>query len=356
MIEALAGIAMGLLASGPARPQDVPPAQPRDGSHDFDFNLGRWKTHIRRVADPFAAPDRAVELEGTVAVRPIWGGKAALEEIEADGASGHLEGMTLFLYDPQARQWSQTFASSGQGMLQPSTIGEFRDGRGELYAQDTFKGRSILIRGTWSHISRDAHRYDEAYSADGGATWHTAFSAELTRLAAAAPAPAPTAVAVRDDGAHAFAFDIARWRTHTSRLVKPLTGARTWTTLDGITDVQPIWGGKANLAVLESDGPGGHLQLISLRLYDPVARQWNLTFATSGAGQRSVPMIGRFTNGRGTFYDQESYDGRTIRVRFSIFPISATRARSEQAFSDDEGKTWETNFVNLYRLISSRGG
>ena len=56
-------------------------------------------------------------MNGTVAVRKIWMGRAAMEEIEADGAEGHFEGLTLFLYNPQSQQWSQTFADAGDGVL-----------------------------------------------------------------------------------------------------------------------------------------------------------------------------------------------------------------------------------------------
>ena len=350
MLAGAAVIAGGIVtggAQGPLRADTQAVAPPRDGSHDFDFNFGVWRTHIRRIEDPFAAPDRGIELTGTVTVRRIWGGKAALEEIEADGAAGHMQGMTLFLYNPQSGQWSQTFANSRQGALQPSTIGEFRNGRADLYGQDTFHGRSILVRGSWSDITPDAHRYEESYSDDGGQSWHPAFIAQLTRLASDAPLPAAPARAA-DDPAHAFDFDIARWHTRTERLVDPLAGSTKWITLEGETDVQPVWGGKANLAVLDATGPDGPLQLISLRLYDPVARQWNLTFATSGSGVRSVPMVGRFSGRQGTFYDQEPYGGRMIWVRFTIFPTSPTSAQSEQAFSSDDGRTWETNFVNHY--------
>jgi hypothetical protein len=116
--------------------------------------------------------------------------------------------------------------------------------------------------------------------------------------------------------------------------------------------VAPVWGGKGNIAEFESDGPQGHLELLSLRLFDPNAKQWSLNFATSNVGQRSVPMVGEFKDGRGVFYDQEQYGGRTILVRFSMIPISATEARSEQAFSADGGKTWETNWINRYTRIS----
>lgn len=169
------------------------------------------------------------------------------------------------------------------------------------------------------------------------------------------PVPAP------DDAQHAFDFDIGTWKTHSTRLLHPLTSSKEWIQMDGVTVVSPVWGGKGNIAELESDGPKGHLQLISLRLYDPAAHQWNLNFATSGVGilnvagdAQSVPMIGRFEHGRGEFYDQESFNGRTIWVRFRIQPLSPTTARSEQAFSDDNGKTWETNWINEYTRLPAQ--
>jgi hypothetical protein len=71
------------------------------GAHDFDFNLGTWHTHIQRVLDPFADQEQRIELDGTVSVRKIWGGRARLEEIGANGPKGHWEALTLFLYNPK---------------------------------------------------------------------------------------------------------------------------------------------------------------------------------------------------------------------------------------------------------------
>ena len=117
----------------------------RDGQHDFDFNLGVWHTHITRTVDPFASSSESVELNGTVTVRKVWDGKAELEEIEADGPNGHWEGLTLFLYNPGAHQWSQTFANSKVGTLS-SNVGEFKDGRVVLIGQDTVNDKMIRLR------------------------------------------------------------------------------------------------------------------------------------------------------------------------------------------------------------------
>jgi hypothetical protein len=153
----------------------------RDGQHDFDFNFGIWKTHIRRVLDPLSGSTQSIELNGTVTVRKVWDGRGQLEEIEADGPNGHWEGLTLFLYHPATQQWSQTFANSKVGVLNRPLIGSFAAGRGELVSQDTVNDRSILVRAVWSEIKQDSHHFEESYSDDGGKTWVPAFIASLTR-------------------------------------------------------------------------------------------------------------------------------------------------------------------------------
>jgi len=151
------------------------------GQHDFDFNFGTWHTHIQRILDPFSSPSGSMEINGTVTVRKVWGGRAQLEEIEADGPKGHWEGLTLFLYNPKSHQWSQAYINSRFGILNQASIGVFKNGRGELFSQDTFNNRSILVRGVWSDIAADSHSYEESYSDDGGKTWKPAFIAHLSR-------------------------------------------------------------------------------------------------------------------------------------------------------------------------------
>ena len=353
--HALIAVAASTCLANPARAASdaaLPPAAvERDGSHDFDFNLGTWKTHIHRVLDPMSGNGKFEALEGTVTVRPIWDGRAQLEEIEADGPQGHWEGLTLFLYDPKARQWNQTFIGSKAGDLSPPLVGEFANGRGELFSQDTLDGRAILVRGTWSDIAPDAHHFQDAYSDDGGKTWQPAFIASLTRLSATADIdPTPRAA----DRSRDFDFDLGRWRTHSRRLLNPLAGSTTWVEMDGETDVAPVWGGRANLAVFKADGPAGRVELLSLRWFNPATRQWSLEFATPGVGTLGVPGVGVFKDGRADFYDQEAANGRSILLRFSIWGTGADTARSEQAFSADGGKTWETNWVNEYTRVGHR--
>ena len=162
--------------------------------------------------------------------------------------------------------------------------------------------------------------------------------------------------AMAGDGGHDFDFEIGTWKTHVSRLLRPLTGSTVWSQYDGTTVVRKIWNGRANLAELEADGPQGHLELASLRLYNPAARQWSLNVTSSRVGALGIPTIGEFKAGRGEFFDQEMIDGRAVLVRFVISDITADSCHFEQAFSDDGGKTWEVNWIAVDTRLKEPGG
>jgi hypothetical protein len=144
---------------------------------------------------------------------------------------------------------------------------------------------------------------------------------------------------------HDFDFEIGAWKTHLRRLLSPLTGSSDWVEYDRTTVVRQVWDGRANLVELEVDGPAGHIEALSLRLYNPQSHQWSLNFANSAGGMLVAPTIGQFKNGRGEFLDQEMFQGRAILVRFIVSDISLASCHFEQAFSADGGKTWEVTWV-----------
>ena len=141
-------------------------AAQRDGQHDFDFEIGAWKTHLRRLQHPLTGSNSWVEYEGTTVVRKLWNGSANLVELEADGPAGHIEGLNLRLCNSQAHQWSLNFASSAGGTLTQPTIGEFKNGRGEFYDQETLNDRAILVRFVISDITPNSCRFEQAFSDD----------------------------------------------------------------------------------------------------------------------------------------------------------------------------------------------
>ncbi|HEV7776472.1 MAG TPA: hypothetical protein VGO76_06390 [Luteibacter sp.] len=152
-----------------------------DGQHDFDFSIGHWKTHILRLQHPLAGSTQWIELNGKVETREVWNGRANLEEIDAKGPAGHVEGLTLRLYDPRSHQWNLTWSDSHDGTLGTPVVGGFRQGRGEFLDQETIDGKAILTRNVYSDITPDSYHFEQAYSDDGGRTWETNFKAVVTR-------------------------------------------------------------------------------------------------------------------------------------------------------------------------------
>jgi hypothetical protein len=160
---------------------------------------------------------------------------------------------------------------------------------------------------------------------------------------AAAAQQSPAVATERRDGQRDFDWEIGEWTTRLSRLQRPLSGSSAWVEYQGVTVVRPVLGGAANVAELKVEGPAGRIEGLSLRLYDPDARQWSLNFA--GGGVLTPPVYGEFRNGRGVFYGQDTLGGRAILVRFIISDVTANSARFEQAFSDDGGINWEVNWI-----------
>lgn len=147
------------------------------------------------------------------------------------------------------------------------------------------------------------------------------------------------------DAPRDFDFEFGSWKTQVRRLAKPLSGSQTWVTYSGTTVVRPLLGGHANVAELDIRGESGRIAGVSLRLYEPATGQWSLNYASLRDGALTAPVVGRFRDGRGEFHGIDSLDGRPIRVRFVISDVTSDGARFEQAYSADDGKTWEVNWI-----------
>jgi hypothetical protein len=154
----------------------------RDGQHDFDPLTGSWKYHLKRRLHPLTGSNTWVELDGTGVCYKIWDGRADLDTIEVDGPTGHIEGLTLRTYNPQTHQWSLYWANSKDGNVLPPQIGQFKDGRGEFLAQDTFNGKFILVRYVWTNMTTDTPHFEQSFSNDGGRTWEVNWITDQMRV------------------------------------------------------------------------------------------------------------------------------------------------------------------------------
>ncbi len=328
------------------------------GQHDFDFNLGAWRAHVERLVHPLTGSSSWAEYDGTSVVSKVWDGRANLLELEVDGPAGHLEGLGLRLYNPESHQWSLNWASTIDGEFQqPPMIGQFVDRRGEFVDQEVFNGKSILSRNAFSDISPDFARFEQTFSDDGGRSWETNWVMTFTRIPAGARAisPPPTAggTATEHDGQHDFDFAFGTWKTRIMRLKEPLSGSTTWIEYEGTHTIRKVWGGRANLGELEADGPAGHIEAMSPRLYNPQTHLWSVSYANPHDGILSRPVVGQFKNGHGEFYGQDTFKGRAVLVREIYSPIDSKTRRLEIAYSQDGGRTWETNWRMTDTLVSA---
>jgi hypothetical protein len=169
---------------------DVPSAasEKRDGQHDFDFLLGSWKIHLKRMVKPLTGSKEWVEFDGTVVCRKVWDGRANIDEFEVNSPEKHvhIQGLTLRLYNPESHQWSLYWANAAKGSMGlPPTVGQFSGGpgelRGEFYDQEDYEGRAIFVRYLWSDITANSAHFEQAFSTDGGRTWETNWITDQTR-------------------------------------------------------------------------------------------------------------------------------------------------------------------------------
>jgi len=166
----------------PAEPAPSPATAARDGSNDFDFELGTWKIHLKKLLHPLTGSKEWVEFDGTSVTRKVWDSGPQIERFETGGAIGHLEGLTLRVYRPEAHQWYLYWANGKDGVLGTPTIGEFKNGVGEFYDQELYNGRAILLRFIWSKTTTNSPHFEQSFSDDGGKTWEVNWITDQTRV------------------------------------------------------------------------------------------------------------------------------------------------------------------------------
>jgi hypothetical protein len=151
------------------------------------------------------------------------------------------------------------------------------------------------------------------------------------------------------DHQHDFDFEFGNWQADLKVLQHPFTGSHTYVDFRGTSVVKRIWNGRANYGELEVGNATTHIEGLTLRLYDPRVHEWHIYFSNSANGGLGLPpMVGHFTKGRGEFYDTETIDGKTTRVRFVFSDITRNTFHFEQSFSIDGGKTWERDWISTF--------
>jgi hypothetical protein len=149
----------------------------------------------------------------------------------------------------------------------------------------------------------------------------------------------------RMSSAHDFDFLHGRWAVAHRRLKDRLAGCTEWEVFGGTCQAQPLLGGAGIVDDNLIELPAGTYRAATLRAYDPATKQWAIWWLDGRQPHAlDAPMIGRFEDGIGTFFADDTFRGQSIRVRFLWSNITPTTARWEQAFSPDGGRSWETNW------------
>jgi hypothetical protein len=164
--------------------------------------------------------------------------------------------------------------------------------------------------------------------------------------------PKPTPATRNLSGLHDFDARVGTWTAHHRRLKERLAGSREWIEFDGTQTFWQVLEGYGNVDDNTFEVPGGAAYRgVTLRAYDPKTGEWAIWWLDGRTpfGSLEPPVKGRFLNGVGTFYADDTLRGKPIRVRFIWSGITPTAAHWEQAFSPDGGKTWETNWITDFR-------
>lgn len=143
-----------------------------------------------------------------------------------------------------------------------------------------------------------------------------------------------------------FDFQIGVWNVKHRRLKERLAHCDDWEEFDGTSVMSPLLGGNGNVEDNVLNIASGTYRAVALRSYAMDREAWAIWWLDSRDPHRlDVPVIGRFENGVGTFYAEDSFNDTPVRVRFLWMRTDTSSPRWEQAMSVDDGETWETNWT-----------
>ena len=175
--------AQNALVSAKGAQHDIPAL--RDEKHDFDFEVGTWRAHVKKLVHPLTGSQEWDDLFGTVVTRSLpmlEGWNESEMTVDSPSTHAHIELLAVRLYNPKSRQWSIYGSSAKTGVFDPPQVGQFNNGRGEFYAQDALQGRAIFIRFVWENVSASTTHFEQAFSIDGGKTWEPNWIYDGTRI------------------------------------------------------------------------------------------------------------------------------------------------------------------------------
>lgn len=323
-------------------------------SHSFDFLIGEWSVHHRYLR--IQGDKREwIQVDGTCGNLQLMDGLANIDECTINAPGGAYQAIGLRSFDVKTKQWAIWWLDGRypSGPLDPPLKGSFENGVGTFYSEYLEKEKPMRMRFIWSKITSNTAHWEQATSSDNGKTWETNWIMEFQRQSIEKPSQDSAQIAKVSNsiGLANFDFLVGEWKVRHHRFQPD---GNKWVDFNGNCSNHKIMNGSANIEEHKLDSPNGAYRAIGLRSYDPKTQQWAIWWLDGRYpfGPIDPPVTGKFEDGIGKFYSDYTNDGKPMRVRFLWSKITPTSARWEQSTSDDDGKTWKSNWIMEFQRVS----
>ncbi len=339
---AILGVSGGAAAHSTAHSSPSGAAKAADPTRDWEWLVGNWDVKHKRLRERLAGDTHWDQFSGKSALWLTMGGLGTIDDNLLELPGGSYRAITIRAFDAETGKWSIWWLDGRDptNIGTPPVMGRFEGDTGTFATRDTFNGRPITVRFRWLDIHSAQPNWEQAFSADEGATWEVNWRNYFT-LTSATPTPLPRLAGANRD----WDFLVGSWNASHRRLRKRLVGNKDWDTFGGTLVNWPVLGGFGNVGDNVMEMPGGTVRGVGIRSFDPATKQWYSRWLDARYPTIGEPVRGRFENGVGIFIGDDTLDGRAIQTRVRWTGITAKTARWEQSCSADGGKTWEVNWI-----------
>jgi hypothetical protein len=318
-------------------------------ARDWQWLVGNWDVQHRRLKERLAHNDEWEEFPGKSALWLTLGGLGTIDDNLLHLPSGSYRALGIRAFDPQTRQWSIWWLDGrNAGKIDPPVVGGFVGDKGTFVGSDTLRGKPITVRFRWHDIHSTRPHWEQAFSADDGATWEVNWVNFFTRTSAQ---PDPLTGTDDEDVPQRRDWDflVGKWHVHNRRLRQRFARSTVWEEFESTLVNWPVLGGFGNVGDNKFAYPGAAYRGMSFRVFDRDSRTWSSWWLDGRSPtQLAAPLRGSFSNGVGTLTGTDTFQGREVKVRSQWSQITARSVHWEQASSADGGATWETNWVSEF--------
>jgi hypothetical protein len=149
-----------------------------------------------------------------------------------------------------------------------------------------------------------------------------------------------------------FDFYEGKWKIHNRKLISRLTNSHEWVEFETSCEMRRILEGFGNTDNFLLKTPEGKpYEGMTLRIFNPTTKLWSIYWADSNHYMLDVPVVGSFEKGIGKFYSRDKFDGKQIMILYQWDKTTAQNPSWAQAFSTDNGKTWEWNWYMYFSRV-----